>query len=134
MKVAIVDDDAVYRFVIKTLLSKTPEVTEINLYEDGESMIQAIQSYPDAEFPDVVMVDINMNVVSGWVVLDALKKRKDALDKKVYVFVVSSSLLSDDIEAARRHPIAPTGFLIKPMGMDKISNAFSRLDEGFIVV
>jgi two-component system, chemotaxis family, chemotaxis protein CheY len=134
MKVAIVDDDAVYRFVIKTLLSKIPEITEINLYEDGETMIQALQSYPDAEFPDVVMVDINMNVISGWAVLDALQKRKETLQKKVHAFVVSSSLLSDDIEAAREHPVGLSGFLIKPMGMDKISGAFSRLDEGFIVV
>ncbi|MDX5320273.1 MAG: response regulator [Bacteroidota bacterium] len=134
MKVVLVDDDSVYRFVGTTLLKRLPQISASEFYEDGESAIRALQTYSQESFPDFFFIDINMNALDGWDVLDEIAATQDRLGKRSKIFIVSSSPLSSDIEKAREHPAGLLGYILKPMGMDKLSQALDFSGTEFLVL
>lgn len=134
MKVVLVDDDSVYRFVGTTLLKRLPQVTDSQFFEDGESAIDAIRTYHDQDFPDYFFIDINMNALDGWDVLDEILLAQQRLNKKPVIYIVSSSPLNTDIEKARKHEAGLTGYILKPMGMEKLSKALDYTGADFLLL
>ncbi|MBI1221548.1 MAG: response regulator [Bacteroidetes bacterium] len=134
MKVVLVDDDSVYRFVGTTLLKRLPQVTASQFFEDGESAIDAIKAYSDETFPDFFFIDINMNALDGWDVLDEIHLAQSRLKKNSVIYIVSSSPLSTDIEKARNHNAGLRGYILKPMGMEKLTKALEYTGPDFILL
>ncbi|MHB1278143.1 MAG: response regulator [Bacteroidia bacterium] len=134
MKVVLVDDDSVYRFVGTTLLKRISRVSSSEFYEDGESAIHAIKSYSDTTFPDYFFVDINMNALDGWDVLNEIDLAQKRFKKNAIIYIVSSSPLITDIEKAKEHPAGLKGYILKPMGMEKLSQALDYKGEDFLIL
>lgn len=134
MKVVLVDDDSVYRFVGTTLLKRITRVSSSEFYEDGESAIHAIKAYSDATFPDYFFVDINMNALDGWDVLDEIDVAQKRFKKNATIYIVSSSPLNADMDKAKEHPAGLKGYILKPMGMEKLSQALDYKGEDFLVL
>jgi len=123
MKVVLVDDDSVYRFVGTTLIKRIEQIDISEFYEDGESAVEAIKAYTTETFPDFFFIDINMNAMDGWEVLDEVERTQERLSKQSIIYIVSSSPLAQDIEKAQMHPAQLQGYILKPMGMEKLSKA-----------
>lgn len=120
LTIAIIDDDPVYRFVAKNMLEKIKGVDRMFFYEDAESAIEDwISSLEPSPMPDIVLVDINMNALDGWDLLDQLHERLPQR-AKARIYMVSSSPLDSDIDQAKTHPIGIQGYIVKPIGMQKL--------------
>lgn len=134
MKVVLVDDDSVYRFVGTTLLKRISSVSSSEFYEDGESAIHALKSYTESTFPDYFFVDINMNALDGWDVLNEIDLAQKRFKKNAVIYIVSSSPLHADMEKAREHPAQLKGYILKPMGMEKLSQALDYKGDDFLML
>ncbi len=134
MKLFLVDDDSVYRFVVKTLLKKISQVEKADFFDDAESAIDALSNFNKSDFPDVFLIDINMHALDGWDVLDKIYSKVRELGSDPRVFMVSSSLLNSDMEKAREHLVKLRGYLIKPINLEKLSEILEYRGEEFIVV
>lgn len=132
MKVVLVDDDSVYRFVGTTLIKRIEQIDISEFYEDGESAVEAIHAYDAETFPDFFFIDINMNAMDGWEVLDELQEAEKRVGKKSKIYIVSSSPLSTDYEKAEAHPAQLRGYILKPMGMEKLTKALQYNGEEFL--
>lgn len=134
MKVVLVDDDSVYRFVGTTLLKRISRVSSSEFYEDGESAINAIKAYSETTFPDYFFVDINMNALDGWDVLNEIDRVQKKFNKQATIYIVSSSPLNSDMDKAKEHPAGLRGYVVKPMGMEKLSQALDYKGEDFLIL
>ncbi|MDP3766516.1 MAG: response regulator, partial [Dehalococcoidia bacterium] len=98
-RVLIIDDDEVSRYLVRDLLDDFPCIlTEAATGREG--LREAREGPPDAIFLDLVMPDM-----SGYAVLEHLKK--DPTTREVPVIVVTSRVLENDEQAALRpHTVA----------------------------
>lgn len=130
VKVAIIDDDSVYRFVTAALLGKTGMNLTVFSYENAETAIEAWEKQP-ADFPDLIFLDINMHALYGWDLLDYLVRNNYP---KARVFMVSSSMLQGDVEKSKVHPYGVNGYVLKPLRLDKIREIFAFPVNEFLIL
>jgi len=82
-----------------------------------------IQKRDPEKLPDYIFLDINMPIMNGWEFLDEYKRLNiDPLGKSK-IFIISSSVFSNDINRARSYPIVKS-FISKPLSVEKIKELF----------
>ncbi len=125
--VCIVDDDDVYQFTVKYEIERTHLVDQIKSFSDGEQAIQFLKqvAHSPALLPDILFLDINMPIMDGWDFLEEFAQLNPSLDKKVIIYMVSSSINQKDIERAKKINEV-TDYLIKPVTRDKLTLLFSE--------
>ena len=69
----IIDDDNIFVFVLKKLLEKNENFVQFRDFKNGEDVIDILEK-DSAEFPDIILLDINMPVVDGWQFLEKLEE------------------------------------------------------------
>ena len=120
IKIAIIDDNQVYRFIARKLFQKaTPLAHLIELY-DGQHAIDFLiskRNFP-AELPELIFMDINMPNLNGWQFLDELRKINIASYAPA-IYIVSSSKALEDTRIAATYPEIK-GYLVKPLHMPEI--------------
>ena len=112
----IVDDEALVRERVRTLLQEHPEIAISGECEDGLAAIKAIRS----ERPDIVFLDVNMPRLDGFAVLAHLP----APVRPVIVFVTAY-----DEFALRAFDVGAADYVLKPIQPDRFEMAIARALE-----
>ena len=116
---AIIDDDDIYQYGVKRMLSSTPLVERIITFSDGEEALDFFTANLNNTdtLPDLVFLDLNMPIVDGWQFLEQYAALKDNIQKEVAIFVTSSSKNPDDFLKARS--IAEVrDYIVKPLTLE----------------
>jgi CheY-like chemotaxis protein len=79
------------------------------------------------KLPDYILLDINMPIMNGWEFLDEYKRMNLDPLGKTKIFIISSSVFSNDINKARSYPLVKD-FISKPLNVDKIVELFKVED------
>lgn len=113
----IIDDDNIFVFVLKKLLEKNENFVQVRDFKNGEDVIEILEN-DTAEFPDIILLDINMPVVDGWQFLQKLEElpNKDKLN----IFVMSSSIDVADVEKAKQFTTVKN-YISKPINQEKLN-------------
>lgn len=124
--VFVVDDDKVYHFIIKKLLTKNNIDITPSFYLNGLEAIEEIKGKikSGTSLPDLILLDINMPIMDGWQFLDELKKTNDIVDKNTTIYLVSSSDSSSDINKAKEYQDQIKDFFFKPMTAEDLWKIF----------
>jgi CheY-like chemotaxis protein len=126
VSVLLVDDDEINNFISIKLIKKALLNTEIMACLNGKFAIEQlseIQQKDPAKLPDYILLDINMPIMNGWEFLDEYKRLNlDPLGKSK-IFIISSSVFSNDINKARSYPLVKD-FISKPLNVEKIKELF----------
>lgn len=117
IKVLVADDHAVVRQGIKQILSKTPDLSVIDEAENGTEVLEKVK----AHLPDVVVMDIEMPVKSGWEVLPQLK----ILYPKLPVIILS--IHSEDMYGIRFLKAGASAYLTKAGAPDQLVQAIRKV-------
>jgi len=80
----------------------------------------------EEKLPDIIFLDLNMPVMDGWEFLGEFIKIKNQFDKKITLYVVSSSIDPRDLERAKSFNLV-TDYLIKPIELKKFEKIFDRV-------
>jgi CheY-like chemotaxis protein len=125
--VCIVDDDDIYQFTVKHEIERTHLVDQVKSFSDGEQAIHFLKqaAHIPALLPDILFLDINMPIMDGWDFLDEFAQLNHDLDKKITIYMVSSSNNQKDVERAKRFDEV-TDYLIKPVTRDKLTLLFNE--------
>jgi CheY-like chemotaxis protein len=131
VSVLLVDDDEINNFISIKLIKKALLNTEIMACLNGKFAIDKlveIQKHDPAKLPDYILLDINMPIMNGWEFLDEYKRLNIDPSGKTKIFIISSSVFSNDINKARSYPLVKD-FISKPLNVDKIIELFRVEDH-----
>ena len=119
LRVLVVDDDELDRFVIRRSFNALDEPVELIEVSDPHEAVDAIQTHD----PDVTLLDIQMPGMNGFEVLQALEKADQASFAQHAVMMLSSSTRQEDRE--RAISLGATEYRTKPSTL----NDYIRLAE-----
>ncbi|MBK0381550.1 response regulator [Pedobacter sp. SD-b] len=127
-QILIIDDDEINNFIAAKLIGKVQEHTVVNTCLNGLEGINYIKAKlnDEANFPDIIFLDINMPVMNGWEFLALYDQLDSPLKKKASIYMLSSSVYNEDIEKASVYPVV-NKFISKPLTVEKIKDLFSEL-------
>ena len=113
MRVLIVDDEALARERVRTLLGARPDVSIVGECGDGRAAVAAIQSLR----PDLVFLDIQMPELGGFDVIEALPPGP----VPAVVFVTAF-----DEHAIRAFEVDALDYVLKPVQEARLLKALDR--------
>ena len=125
----MIDDDNIYQYTAKVLLESTGMTGQIYAFYNGLDALNFLidNNHSNIELlPDIIFLDINMPVMNGWEFLEEYQKIYQTLAKSIVVYVVSSSVDTDDMLKSRSFS-AVTDYLIKPVNRTKFMELIERL-------
>ncbi|HEY2581009.1 MAG TPA: response regulator [Mucilaginibacter sp.] len=134
VSVLLVDDDEINNFISIKLIKKALLTTEIIACLNGKFAIDQlvdIQRKDPSKLPDYILLDINMPIMNGWEFLDEYKRLNIDPSGKTKIFIISSSVFSNDINKARSYPLVKD-FISKPLNVDKIVELFKVEDHDHV--
>jgi len=126
----LVDDDEINNFITVKLIRKAFPDAVLSTFLNGRLAIDKlkdiVQNKPD-NVPDYILLDINMPVMNGWEFLEEYKLLKFDSDQKVTIYILSSSVFSNDIDKAKSYE-SVANFISKPLNLDSIKEVFDVLN------
>ncbi|WP_194851744.1 response regulator [Nonlabens antarcticus] len=116
----IIDDDAIYTFTIKRLLEKNDLAHKIDVFNNGRDALEKLQLINCVkDYPDIILLDINMPVLDGWQFLDEFVHVADRTS--ITLYMVSSSIDPRDKEKSKLYKDI-NDFIIKPVSVKSLQN------------
>jgi CheY-like chemotaxis protein len=125
--VFVVDDDKIYRFILKNLFRKNNILVRVNFFENGFEAIQNLKVSIQNNFaPDLILLDLNMPVMDGWQFLDEFKILKAAFNLSTEIHLVTSSNDILDLKRAKVYENEITKYYLKPISKEDIYKIFGQ--------
>ncbi len=113
-----VDDDYPTNLYNQLILKESKVTDQIITLFSGKEAMEYLQLESN-QVPEVMLLDLNMPLMNGWEVLDALMENKDERLGNMKIFLLTSSPIIDDIERVKKHPMV-NGVLMKPLKPEKL--------------
>jgi len=131
VSILLVDDDEINNFISIKLIRKALFNADITACLNGKFAIDQLvemQRKGADKLPDYILLDINMPIMNGWEFLDEYKRLGIDPYGKTKIFIISSSVFSNDINKARSYPLVKS-FISKPLSVDKIKEMFTLEED-----
>ena len=122
----LVDDDEIYRYITKTYIEFEDAADHIVSFNSGEEAINKLEHKNGDNYPDVILLDINMPRMNGWDFLDKFKEIKPEIAHKINIFMVSSSDNEIDLKRAGSYEEV-IDYVPKPVDDTKIKQILGKL-------
>jgi CheY-like chemotaxis protein len=131
VSILLVDDDEINNFISIKLIKKALVNTDIMACLNGRFAIEElveIQRKDPSKLPDYILLDINMPIMNGWEFLDEYKRLNIDPSGKTKIYIISSSVFSNDINKAKSYNLVKD-FISKPLNVEKIKELFEVQDH-----
>jgi CheY-like chemotaxis protein len=124
-KIVIVEDNPADARTLRVALARRDPGIETIVLADGVRAIEYFSEYinDDAERPELVLLDLNLPIVSGFEVLEFLKS--DPQLRKLPVVVLSGSSSQHEIE--RCYAAGANSYICKPTGIQQVFDMAAQL-------
>lgn len=127
--ICVVDDDDIYQFLIKNQLQSRNLAKKILIFSDGELALDFFKNslQNQDELPDIVLLDLNMPIMDGWEFLEQYLLLRPKLNKKIHIYIVTSSINQTDVNRAKSISEV-SDYIVKPITESALIEMFSKLD------
>ena len=112
--ILVVDDDESHRTLLSDFLETLGYQTR--QAKDGREALDML----DEDLPDAVLLDLRMPVMSGWGLLEALKKMPRA--RNLPIIIISAYGFEWEAEL-----VGASGYVSKPVDLDKVRETVERI-------
>ncbi len=119
MRVLIADDHPLVRRGLRNFFENDGAHEIVGVADDGRSALELIASAR----PDVIILDLAMPHVSGWEVLEAVRKLGDE------ILVIAHSFMNDPATARRVRALGANGYVLKHQSEETLLAAIAQLER-----
>jgi len=112
----VVDDDPIYQIIANKIIKKSELFSTVFTFKNGKEAIDAFKDSLEKKhkLPNIILLDINMPIMDGWEFMEEIKTLSINTEKKVIIYIVSSSIAIEDKIKSKTYPII-LGYLSKPI-------------------
>ncbi|MDR6845688.1 response regulator [Flavobacterium granuli] len=111
----VIEDNQIDQFITKQLFKKILDISEINIVNNGKEGIKWVcENRKIINESLIILLDIQMPIMNGSQFLLEYEKLEDELKRRTQIFMLSSSLDTDEIENLKSN-VYVTDFLNKPI-------------------
>lgn len=125
----IIDDDDVYINLVTKIIELKKLSEHTLVFKNGKEALlyfeNNLQSKTFVNFPEIILLDLNMPVMDGWDFLSEFKKLHKRVAIKTNLYIVSSSINKEEIERAKNIEMV-MDYLIKPVHINTFENLFKK--------
>lgn len=118
--IVLIDDDPITNSVNKLTIKSFSKNTEVRMFKDAKKAMSDIQN--GDLLPQIIFLDINMPVMSGWEFLDHFNQF--ATENEIKIYVLTSSESTTEINQAMKYA-AVENFISKPLNLEKLEKVFN---------
>lgn len=121
----VIDDDSTYIYSVSRILKASEVFKNYVVFKNGFEAMEYFKTVlKDVEkIPDILFLDINMPMMDGWHFLEEFAEIKPQMAKVVTIYMVSSSVLQQDMDRARSLSDV-TGYIVKPINVEQFEKIF----------
>ncbi len=112
--ILVVDDDESHRVLLSDFLDQLGYRTR--QAKDGREALDMLEE----EIPDAVLLDLRMPVMSGWGLLEALKKMPRA--RNLPIIIISAYGFEWEAEL-----VGASGYVSKPVDLERVRETLERI-------
>lgn len=125
MNVLLIDDRDDHNYLNEIIIAETGLFSNISAVTSGEAALEYLKESQidntDKPFPDLIFLDINMPLMTGWEFLDGYEKLAPTLKKVPKVYMLSTSNATDDKERSTNYRTVK-GYISKPLDESVLTN------------
>ncbi|MDX2281668.1 MAG: response regulator [Saprospiraceae bacterium] len=119
-----VDDDKMTLMLVRLILEKANFCKTLLTAENGAYALEHFSEQQNLPmearvYPEVILLDLNMPVMSGWEFLSAFAETFPEKAPQTKIFILSSSVDPFEKDRALNHPLV-VDFLPKPLNIDAL--------------
>lgn len=118
-KILFIDDDAIIITIYQRMMRLNNYCNDVVSCTNGQQAKDYLLQNTES-LPDVIFLDINMHIMSGWEFLTWFEEWVIALKIKLPLYVVSSSVSAEDKDMAKTYK-SVRGFISKPITMEYLN-------------
>ncbi|HQE33365.1 MAG TPA: response regulator [Flavobacterium alvei] len=122
-KILCIDDDQITLMLCKMVIAKATFSNEIATAKNGEDALNFFDTLKTSDKtitkPELIFLDLNMPIMSGWEFLDAFNTEKYAEFHNTKIIILSSTIDPGDLEKSKKYPLV-IDFLPKPISKEML--------------
>ena len=125
----IIDDDSVYQFLTTKVVSESKSIELIGTFSSGLEAIEFFKKNKNAldKLPDIIFLDLTMPIMDGWDFLREYSDIQPTIDKKITLYIVTSSISPTDMTRAKSISVVKD-VIVKPVTKEKINYLLKNLE------
>jgi CheY-like chemotaxis protein len=125
--IIVAEDDADDRYLMQTALSETGFQENVTFVDNGVELIHYLENLSDsigeADYPNLILLDLNMPKMDGREVLKKIKSHD--IFKKIPVVVFSTT--KNQTEVKRCYDLGANTYIVKPVSYDTLVETMRQL-------
>ena len=114
----LIEDNLIDQIVIKQLLKKVFNITELSITNNGREGIIWLTNNKKKHHSLIILLDIQMPIMNGFEFLNEFHKQSEDFKKEIKIYVLSSTLDTNEIEEIKNSKYI-TDFLSKPLSIEE---------------
>ncbi|MDX2191598.1 MAG: response regulator [Bacteroidota bacterium] len=125
--ILLVDDEEDSIFITKKLIQSVYPNMIISSFQNPLKAIEYLElNAKNTEIlPDLVLLDLNMPLMNGWMFLESYNIIKEDFKKEITLYLLTSSVFDGDIKRSHSFPVV-SYYLQKPIDMEIFQKLISK--------